>query len=214
MKLQLALDLVDLEEALRTVAELEGLIDQVEIGTPLIIREGVRAVAAMKARFPGLPVVADVKIADGGEFEARLACQAGADIVTVLGWAHEVTLAAAVREAERWGRQVMVDLIGTTDVRRQVAEVERRGAGWICVHTASDLSAGGHGPLADLREAMGAVRKAKIAVAGGIGVETAREIARCGPDLLIVGGGIMGRPDRREAARRVREEMGAGEARG
>ena len=206
MKLQLALDLVDLEEALRTVGELEGLIDQIEIGTPLIIREGVRAVAAMKARFPHLPVVADVKIADGGEFETRLACQAGADIVTVLGWAHEVTLGAAVKEAARWGRQVMVDLIGTTDVSRQVAEVERLGAGWICVHTASDLSASGQGPLADLQEAMGAVRKAKIAVAGGIGVQTARQIARCRPDLLIVGGGIMGQPDRREAARRMREE--------
>ncbi len=211
MKLQLALDLVSLEEALRAVAELEDLVDQVEIGTPLIIREGVRAVAAVKGRFPRLPVVADLKIADGGEFEARLACEAGADIVTVLAWAHNVTLAAAVREAQRWGRQVMVDLLGLPDAARRAVEVERLGADWVCVHTASDLQPGGHsaagrGPLDELSRTKGAVRTARVAVAGGVGMDTVGEIARLGPDAVIVGGGIMGRPDRREAARRIREE--------
>jgi 3-hexulose-6-phosphate synthase len=213
VKLQLALDLVTLEEALRAVGELDGLVDHVEIGTPLVIREGVRAVAAVKERFPRLTVVADVKIADGGEPEARLAFEAGADIVTVLGWAHDATLDAAVREAGRWGRQVMVDLLGMSDPAHRAAEAERMGAGWVCVHTASDLaaaghSAGGRGPLDDLARTREAVRTAKVAVAGGIRVETVREIARLGPDLIIVGSAVMGSPDRRETVRRIREEAG------
>ncbi len=211
MKLQLALDQVDLGEALRVTAELESLIDIVEIGTPLIIREGVRAVAAVKERFPALTVLADVKIMDGGEIESRISFEAGADIVTVLGLAHDVTLAAAVREAGRQGRSVMVDLLGVADLRGRIAQVESIGAGYVCVHTASDLQGSGRLPARDplraLEEAVAAARAAQVAVAGGITAETVAEVARRGPQIVIVGGGILKDPNRREAARRVRERL-------
>ncbi|ECH9276582.1 3-hexulose-6-phosphate synthase, partial [Salmonella enterica subsp. enterica] len=44
MKLQLALDLVDIPGAKQLVAEVQEHIDIVEIGTPVVINEGLRAV--------------------------------------------------------------------------------------------------------------------------------------------------------------------------
>lgn len=51
MKLQLALDLVDIEGAKEVVAEVAEFIDIVEIGTPIVINEGLHAVKAIKEAF-------------------------------------------------------------------------------------------------------------------------------------------------------------------
>ena len=76
MKLQLALDLIDLEGARDFIEGLAYLIDIVDIGTPLIIREGVKAVVEIKRAYPELVVLADLKIMDAGEHEARIAFDA------------------------------------------------------------------------------------------------------------------------------------------
>ncbi|MCY9268687.1 orotidine 5'-phosphate decarboxylase / HUMPS family protein, partial [Bacillus licheniformis] len=58
MELQLALDLVNIPEAIKVVKEVEEYIDIVEIGTPVVINEGLRAVKEMKDAFPNLKVLA------------------------------------------------------------------------------------------------------------------------------------------------------------
>lgn len=64
MELQLALDLVNIPEAIELVKEVEQYIDVVEIGTPVVINEGLRAVKEIKEAFPQLKVLADLKIID------------------------------------------------------------------------------------------------------------------------------------------------------
>lgn len=64
MQLQLALDLVNIPEAKELVKEVEEYVDIVEIGTPVIINEGLRAVKEIKEAFPHLTVLADLKIMD------------------------------------------------------------------------------------------------------------------------------------------------------
>ena len=64
MKLQLALDLVNIPEGISIVREVEAYVDVVEIGTPVVINEGLRAVKEMKDAFPNLTVLADLKIMD------------------------------------------------------------------------------------------------------------------------------------------------------
>ena len=51
-------------EAIEAVKEVEEHIDIVEIGTPVVINEGLRAVKEMKAAFPDVKVLADLKIMD------------------------------------------------------------------------------------------------------------------------------------------------------
>ena len=73
MKLQIALDLVDTNTALKMVEKIQDIIDIVEIGTPMIVKEGMAPVKAMKEKFPQVTVLADVKIADGGAIESGYA---------------------------------------------------------------------------------------------------------------------------------------------
>ena len=113
---QLSLDLIDLEEACRTAdMALRAGVDWLEAGTPLIIAEGTRAVRELRARFPETPIVADLKIMDGGWLEAELMAKAGANMVVVMGQAHEETIELVVKAGRDLGVKVMGDNMAMPD---------------------------------------------------------------------------------------------------
>lgn len=205
MRLQLALDLVTLREAQALLEGVGDLLDIVEVGTPLIVREGVKAVAEIKRAFPELAVLADLKIMDGGAHEARIAFEAGADIATVLGVAHDATIQGAVDEARTCGKQVMADLIAAPDAPDRAGEVDAMGVNYICVHTAVDVQTQGLDPLEELRLVRPALRRAGMAVAGGVRPEIMADIASYCPEIVVVGGFITGHAEPRRAAREIRE---------
>ncbi|MFB5191969.1 3-hexulose-6-phosphate synthase [Alicyclobacillus fastidiosus] len=204
MKLQLALDLVDIPEGIALVKEVEEYIDIVEIGTPIVINEGLHAVKAMKDAFPNLEVLADLKVMDAGGYEVMKASEAGADIVTVLGVSEDETIRGAVDEARKRNRKVLVDMIGVKDLEARAREVDGLGVDYICVHTGYDLQAVGQNSFEDLRSIKRVVKNAKTAVAGGIKLNTLAEVVDAGPDIVIVGGGITGESDKRSVAREMR----------
>src|SRR5207237_586091 len=94
MRLQLAIDTQTLSEAEALVSRVRDLVDLVEVGTPLVIREGVGAVRRLRAVFPDLTLVADLKIVDVGHFEATLGFEAGARLVALLAAATAPAVAA------------------------------------------------------------------------------------------------------------------------
>ncbi|MFP7288325.1 3-hexulose-6-phosphate synthase [Shouchella clausii] len=205
MKLQLALDLVDIPGAKEIVAEVADYIDIVEIGTPVVINEGLHAVKAIKDAFPQLKVLADLKIMDAGGYEVMKAAEAGADIVTVLGVADDSTIRGAVEEARKSGREILVDLINVKDLKTRAAEVEAMGVDYICVHSGYDHQAEGKNSFEDLQAIKSVVTRAKTAIAGGIKLATLPEVITVNPDLVIVGGGITGEADKKAAAAEMKQ---------
>ncbi|WP_085992982.1 3-hexulose-6-phosphate synthase [Oceanobacillus senegalensis] len=210
MKLQLALDLVNTEEAIELVKEVKDHIDIVELGTPVINREGLRAVKEMKAAFPELEVLADEKIMDAAAYEVAGAAEAGADIVTILAQAEDTSIKGAIEEAKKQGIEVLVDMIGVKDIQSRAEELDKLGADYICVHTGYDLQAEGKDSFADLRKIKEVVKNAKTAIAGGIKQETLQEAINAQPDLIIVGGGIANQENKNEVAKSMKEQMEQG----
>ena len=205
MKLQLALDLVNIPEAIEVVKEVGEHIDIVEIGTPVINREGLKAVAEIKAAFPHLEVLADVKIMDAAGYEVSQASAAGADIITILAQAEDSSIKGAVEEAKKQGKQILVDMIAVKDIKTRAAELDELGVDYICVHTGYDLQAEGKDSFEDLRTIKGVVKKAKTAIAGGIKLETLPEVIKAQPDLIIVGGGITSKDDKKAEAIKIQK---------
>jgi len=204
MKLQLALDLVDIPQAKQVVKEVEAYIDIVEIGTPVVINEGLRAVKEIKEAFPHLQVLADLKVMDAAGYEVMKASEAGADIVTVLGASEDMTIKGAVEEARRQGNQILVDMIAVKNLEQRAQEVDALGVDYICVHTGYDLQAVGQNSFNDLLTIKRVVKQAKTAIAGGIKLDTLPEVIEAGPDLVIVGGGITAQEDKQAAAAEMR----------
>jgi 3-hexulose-6-phosphate synthase len=205
MKLQLALDLVNIPEAKELVREVQEYIDIVEIGTPVVINEGLHAVKAIKDEFPSLQVLADLKVMDAGAYEVMKASEAGADIVTILGATDDATIKGAVEEARKHGRQILVDMINVRDLEQRAREVDELGVNYICVHTGYDLQAKGENSFEQLRTIKKVVKNAKTAVAGGIKLDTLPEVIAAGPDLIIVGGGITGERNKQEVASQMKQ---------
>ena len=200
MKLQLSLDRVDLNEALCYVEETKNSIDIVEVGTPLALKCGVKAISIIKNKYPGKELLADFKIMDGGNYEASIAFDAGADIVTVLGVSSDVTIAGAISAARKFQRKIMVDLIGVVEIEKRISLIEKLGVDYLCVHTAMDAQNGLNNPIAQFILAKKIVTATKLAIAGGLNIGNISVIVSYKPDILIVGAGITSEPDRAKAA--------------
>lgn len=210
MELQLALDLVNIPEAIELVKEVEEHIDIVEIGTPVVINEGLRAVKEVKAAFPNLKVLADLKIMDAAGYEVMKASEAGADIVTILGAAEDMSIKGAVEEARKQGKKILVDMIAVKDLAGRAKELDALGVDYICVHTGYDLQAVGKNSFEDLQTIKSVVTNAKTAIAGGIKLETLPEVIKVKPDLVIVGGGITGQEDKKAVAAKMQDMLKQG----
>ncbi len=186
---QLSLDLTSLDEALH-VAEIgvRAGVDWLEAGTPLILAEGLRAVQGLRARFPTVPIVADLKTMDGGYLEAEMMAKAGANMVVVMGVAHPATIRAVVRAARDYGIQVMGDIMAAPDKIACAQMMEANGVDYIIVHTGFDErhEETGLSPLDDLAAIVAAVHVPVQAV-GGLTVEQMMRLPELGAPLVVVG---------------------------
>ncbi len=207
MKLQIAVDIADTKRIMEIADQIHDVIDIYEVGTPVIMKEGMAPVKALKEKYPDMLVLADSKIMDGGALECRDICEHGADIITVLALADHSTIKEVVETAHGYGRKVLADLICVTDIPKRSKELLELGVDYIGVHTGVDMQKSGRTPLKDLRELMTAVPKNRTAVAGGVTLSTIREYIAEAPEIIIAGGALYHTPDIRKAVLEMKEEM-------
>ena len=205
-KLQLAIDVTDTESAIHVVEAVYPFFDIAEIGTPLIIEEGLAPLESLKAKYPDKTYLADTKIADAGLIEGSSAFRRGADIVTVLGVADNRTIAGVLEAASACNGAVMVDLLHVPNQIERGKELEALGVQIICLHTAYDTQQSGIDPMAELMQMRSAVA-CPLAIAGGLKLEDVERAISLGANILAFGGGIVAQTEPRVAARRIIEKI-------
>lgn len=208
-KLQLALDLLEIDRAIRIAEETSGYIDWIEAGTPLIKSEGMAAVRAIRQAFPDRTIIADMKTMDTGAIEVEMAAKSGADIVVMLGSADDSTIVDAVRSARKYGVALMADLLSADNPVDRAKELEELGIDYICVHVGIDQQMKGMDALDILGKVVDVV-DIEVAVAGGLTPETAASSASAGADIIIVGGAITRSDDAAAAAHAIRDAIDRG----
>ena len=194
---QVALDFVDFDRAMKVakVCATKG-VDWLEVGTPLIKAEGLECVRKFRRAFPKAVIVADMKTVDTGACEVEIAAKAGADVVVVLGVSDDSTIADAVREAQRYGVKIMVDLLGVghDGLLSRAREVEEMGVHYVVSHLSIDEQMRGSVVDDSLSLLKGAVG-VPVAVAGGLDAGSVARARRSGADILIIGSAITRRDD-------------------
>ncbi|MBS1180828.1 MAG: 3-hexulose-6-phosphate synthase [Proteobacteria bacterium] len=200
MKLQLALDDISIDDAVALLDRVHPFIDIVEVGTPFLIEEGLRPVRLFRARYPNLPVLADVKIMDAGYYEARQAFAAGAAYVTVLGVTDLLTVKGCLEVGAEFGGTVVADMICVEDLPKRIGQLEGLGVRALAVHTGVDQQAAGRTPADELALMKQVSRHSELFVAGGITPATVSHYIALGADVAIVGGGIRHASDPVKAA--------------
>ena len=204
--LQMALDVGDTSSLIKLAEQTREFIDWYEAGTPWILSAGMSAVRALRQALPEKYIVADMKIMDGGYYEACLGFEAGANLVTVLGCAGDATISGVVRAAREHHGQVMVDMIQVADLTGRARQVAALGADYIGAHTAFDDQTAGNSPIADLA-ALSKPGFAPVVVAGGINLKTLPEIAAFRPLTVVVGGALTNAADPANMAHQLREVL-------
>src|ERR1700722_15103551 len=136
---QISLDLTTSAEALEHAHKaVRAGVDWLEAGTPLILGEGLHAVAALRREFPQYPVVADLKTMDGGYLEAEMMAKAGATHVVVMARAHPATIKQVVRAGRDYGIKVMGDNLGCDDMVDGARLLEELGCDYVIHHIGYD----------------------------------------------------------------------------
>jgi len=191
---QISLDLIDLAEAVKTAEmAMRAGVDWLEVGTPLIIAEGMRGVRELRARFPQTPIVADLKTMDGGWLEAEVMAKAGASMVVVMGQAHTETVELVVKAGRDFGVKVMGDNMAMPDPVEGARILEELGCDYVIHHIGFDMrnlrrerGLPRPTPLDRLCEVVQAVRVPVQAV-GGLSIEQAIETPGYGAPLVVIG---------------------------
>ena len=186
---QLSLDLTNIAEAIETATiAVEAGIDWIEVGTPLILAEGLHAVKALREKFPHHPIVADLKTMDGGYLEAEMMAKAGANLVVVMARAHEASIRCVVECAKDYGIKVMGDNLACEDKVSASKRMEDLGVDFIVHHLGYDERnmISGLSALDHLEEVVKAV-EIPVQAVGGLSIPEAIQCPAYGAPIVVIG---------------------------
>jgi len=186
---QVSLDLTSTADALSTAEiAMSAGADWIEVGTPLVLAEGLHGVRALRAAFPGVPLIVDLKTMDGGYMEAEMMAGAGADAVIVMGRAHDATIERVCEAGKDFGILVMGDDLGAVDAPAECARLEQLGVGMVIHHTGFDHRGKhpGLSPMTDL-SAVVAATTVPVQAVGGLSMEQAVQCPTLGAPVVVFG---------------------------
>jgi 3-hexulose-6-phosphate synthase len=210
VKLQLAMDTLDGDEAMKLAASVAPYADILEAGTPLIKSVGINIVRKLRAAHPDKLILADLKSSDVGAYEANMAFTAGADIVTTQGITTFATIAEVQREADKWNRHAEVDMTGVKDPVARAKEVKAAGVSLVLYHRSIDEELT-EGALWD-EKAVSTVREMcnlglDVAIAGGIHYDILPLLRGVPIYGIVIGRGITAQPNPAQTAQKIAECM-------
>lgn len=198
---------MELDRSIQIAKEaVSGGADWIEAGTPLIKSEGMNSVREMKKALPGTRIVADMKTVDTGAMEVEMAAKAGADIVAMLATSDNSTIEDALRAAQKYGVQIMMDLLTVPDPVKRSRELDKLGVDYICVHVGIDQQMTGRDTIDLLKQIVTEV-DTPVAAAGGMDASSGAEAIASGAAIVIVGGSVVRSADVTASARKIREAI-------
>jgi bifunctional enzyme Fae/Hps len=171
----------------------------IEAGTPLIKKFGLSVIGEIRKLRPNAFIIADMKILDTGNLEARMAADATADAVVVSGLAPASTIEKACSEARKVGIYSIVDMLNVQNPAKLVASLKVK-PDIVELHRAIDVEESAHawGDIPAIKKAAGG--KLLVATAGGIRVDVVKDALKAGADILVVGRAITASKDIEHAA--------------
>lgn len=223
MKLQVTLDTYSAQDGIALLRSVADYIDVIEVGTPLLLDEGMAAIEQVKDAFPSTEVLADTKIWHNGARIAHAAFTHGASIVTVLAGTTDEEIATVVDVAHSFGGEVMADLSSMSSVMQRAEELEDLGVRYLMVPSGlrvyeadsmdhdvfhRNTRAVGGMPLALVRNVNRMLTgRAEVAVVDNITLDNLDVVLAAKPGILLVGRAILSAEDAAGAASEFKRRM-------
>ena len=201
-QLQMTFDHGKRHELIRLAGVMADHVDIIEIGYPELITFGLDLVREIHEAHPDVKLCADAKVFHGGSGVTRRCFDAGATIVSVLGYAPNEVITQMVGHAHEYGGAIMCDLDGIRNVGKRAAEVDRLGVRYCQISTGYmmeheyDLRKPQRRSIFQLRplEKAAAVKRnlihSKLAIGTGIDESNLDEVLKLDPEIVMIGRGV------------------------
>jgi len=228
-KLQIALDTDNWDDAFEILDKVVEHVDIVEFGTPLVKAIGLEKIADLISEFKEKPIykdkeyLIDTKTMDVPAFEGQMCFdKANAKYMTVMGLAPNASIKESIKyiKDEHPGRAIFFDLMNIPKHKKgweRVTKLVRlhREAGLTAhlgIHSgiSEQLSKKGGSPILGLRTLRGQIGfpdDVEIAVAGGINLDTVKQVLEMRPNVVIVGGAITKANNPKAAAKSFKKKL-------
>jgi 3-hexulose-6-phosphate synthase len=194
--IQIALDYATIDEALAMAKiGVAAGVDWLEIGTPLIVSQGVAPIGQMVRAFPEYPVLADYKTMDSGWKNVQRTAEQGGHVMTVCANAPDETVRSAIAESKKNGVWVVVDTIGVKDQAARARQCAEWGAHMIYLHYGADQRKAD--ATRDSTQWLEEVQRA-VSIPIGVGCFLAQDGARAaalGAELIAIGHPVISASD-------------------
>lgn len=134
MKLVISYNIANLAKALEQAQRTVNYNDIIGIGSVLMFKEGVNAIAAFKNAFPSKELFVEAKIIEKAEECITMFAQAGATYVSVLAGAHTTIIKKAVTTAKSKSVKLALDLADAPSMGQSALDAKALGADCIIAH--------------------------------------------------------------------------------
>jgi 3-hexulose-6-phosphate synthase len=208
--IQIALDYPTTEEAI-AMARLgvEAGVDWLEVGTPLIVCQGIAPIGALHRAFPDHPILADYKTMDSGFKNVERTHAQGGHIMTVCANAPDETVKSAIAMGKKMGIGVIADTIGVKDQAARARQCQEWGVDIVYLHYGADQRKADE--TNDSTQWIDAVQAAvTIPIGCGcFGIEDAVRAVKKGVEYIVIGHPLISGPDALEQLKTFVREVRA-----
>ncbi|WP_025755321.1 3-keto-L-gulonate-6-phosphate decarboxylase UlaD [Mycoplasmopsis cricetuli] len=208
--LQIALDNLTIEQAIKDAQKARKYIDVIEVGTILLASEGKKAISELKKAFPEKIIVADGKIADAGKIFGKMFFDNGADYITAICAGEIATMKDLVDLAKTYGPDKEIQVEMTSNFTwEQVQAWKQAGVTQVVWHRARDAQAVG---VTWGQKDIDVVSKLanlgfKVTVTGGVSVEDIKLFKNIPIYIFIAGRSIRDAANPELAAKEFQNEF-------
>ena len=139
MKLQISYDFTNLSQAIEIAKKTAAFADIMEIGTPLLISEGVKAISEFKQNFPSKPILADVKLVDRVNEIIPLLAKSGATYITMLYGTSNKVIQKAASVTHENNLKIVLDLINPETMGQAAHDAKMLKVDYVLFHYPHDF---------------------------------------------------------------------------
>lgn len=186
MKLQIALDLLDLQKCLDVAKSVERYADSFQLGLPLLLKYGVSAIEQFRTAFPDKEIFAETQITNHEQDIASMYLKAGTTWISVMAGTTKEVIHAVSSLASQKNKFVIMDLFNASSIGQSAMDAKKLGVDALLYHNIYNENEFAIEEWDDLR----GNSKLPIYIRANINRDNINFILSLQPDAIIIGKAI------------------------
>lgn len=188
MQMQISYDFTNLSQAIEIAKQTAPFADILEIGSLLMIAEGINAIKEFKANFPDKQILADVKLVDRVSEIIPLLTDAESKYITVLYGTSNKVIKKATSLARSLNAKVVLDLIDPDTMGQGALDAQSLNVDHILFHYPHEV--GETFSHIEQWELVKGNTQLPIFISGRINKTNIKEIVKLKPQGVVIGHAI------------------------